>query len=174
MLSGETAIGHDPVGAIRTMATITFRAEQDFNYERWGSELEAQKIAETRGAAAQLRITAALSAAGWRAVTDAQAVAIVACTNTGATARAISRFRPTVPVLAATPSPRTARQLAAAWGITPVVVDERDTTDDLVWFAVKAAVKLGLAKTNDVVAVLAGSPDDPEPATDVLRLVRIR
>jgi hypothetical protein len=43
-----------------------------------------------------------------------------------------------------------------------------------VWFATKAAADLGLVKTGDVVAVVVGSPDDPEPATDVLRLVRIR
>jgi len=89
-------------------------------------------------------------------------------------ARAISRFRPTVTVLAATPLIRTARQLSAAWGITPLVIDHYQTTDDIVWFATKAAADLGLVKTDDVVAVVVGSPDDPEPATDVLRLVRIR
>jgi pyruvate kinase len=174
MLSGETAIGHDPVRAVQTMATIASRAEREFDYERWGRELEMQKIAETRGAPAPVRITAAISAAAWRAATDAEAVAIVACTNTGATARAISRFRPTVPILAATPSERTARQLSVAWGITPIVVDLQEITDDIVWFAVKAVTDLGMAERNDVVAVLAGSPIEPEPATDVLRLVRIR
>jgi pyruvate kinase len=73
-----------------------------------------------------------------------------------------------------TPSPRTARQLSVAWGITPMVVEPRETTDDIVWFAIKAAVDQGLVRTDDVVAVLVGSPEDPEPTTDVLRLVRIR
>jgi pyruvate kinase len=174
MLSGETAIGHDPVLAVHTMAKIATRAEREFDYLRWGRELGAQQVAETRSAPAQVRITASVSAAAWRAATDSQAAAIIACTNSGATARAISRFRPTVPILAATPSARTARQLAVAWGITPMLVDIQGTTDEIVWFAVQAAVQRGVVKTDDVVAVLVGSPTEPEPVTDVLRLVRIR
>jgi pyruvate kinase len=173
MLSGETAIGHDPVGAVSTMARIAARAEREFDYVRWGRDLGAQQVQETRGAPAPVRITAAISAAAWRAATDAQASAIIACTNSGATARAISRFRPTVPILAATPSPRTARQLSVAWGITPIVIERYATTDDIVWFAIKAAVDVGVVKTDDVVAILVGAPEEPDPATDVLRLVRI-
>ena len=61
-----------------------------------------------------------------------------------------------------------------AWGIEPILVDKYESTDDIVWFAIEAAVRAGAAKTGDVVAVLAGSPSDPEPTTDVLRLVRVR
>ena len=82
--------------------------------------------------------------------------------------------RAAVPVLAATPLARRACQSSVAWGITPLLIPEYETTDDIVWFAVKAAADLGLVKTNDVVAVVVGTLDDPEPATDVLRLVRIR
>jgi pyruvate kinase len=174
MLSGETAIGHDPVNAVRTMARIATRAEREFDYMSWGRNLGRQQTAGTQGAPAPVRIVAAISAAGWRAAIDAEATAIIACTNSGATARAISRFRPAIPILAVTPSPRTARQLSVAWGITPILSELHGTTDDLVWFAVKAAVDLGIATLDDVVAVLVGSPDDPEPTTDILRLVRIR
>jgi pyruvate kinase len=173
MLSGETAIGHDPVAAVSTMARIATRAEREFDYQGWGRNLGRQQIAETRGAAAPVRVTAAISAAAWRAATDADAAAIIACTNSGATARAISRFRPTVPILAATPSIRTARQLSVAWGTTPLLVERHGTTDDIVRFATQAVVNLGIVHAGDVVAVLVGAPDDPEPATDVLRLVRI-
>jgi pyruvate kinase len=173
MLSGETAIGVDPVAAVTTMARIAVRAEREFDYDSWGRNLGSQQLAETRGAPAPIRITTALSAAAWRAARDVEASAIIACTNSGATARAISRFRPTMPILAATPSARTARQLSVAWGITPVVVQRQGSTDDIVWFAIKAAVDMGVVTTNDVVAVLVGSPDEPEPVTDVLRLVRI-
>ena len=173
MLSGETAIGHDPVNAVRTMSRIATRAEREFDYLGWGLALGRQQVAETRGAPAKVRITAAISAAAWRAAGDAGATAIIACTNSGATARAISRFRPTVPVLAATPSLRTARQLSVAWGITPMLVDAQRSTDDIVWFAIQAAVQPGFVKTDDVVAILAGAPDEPLPTTDVLRLVRI-
>ncbi|MGI8983836.1 MAG: pyruvate kinase [Acidimicrobiales bacterium] len=173
MLSGETAIGHDPVTAVATMARIATRAEREFDYLGWGRERGIQQVAESRGKPAERRITAALSAAAWRAATDAGATAIIACTNSGTTARSISRFRPVVPVLGITPSPRTARQLSVAWGITPMLVHERSTTDDIVWFAVKAAVDAGLAKAGDVVAVLVGWTVEPAPTTDTLRLLRI-
>ena len=174
MLSGETAIGHDPVAVVWTMAKIALRAERDFDYQRWGTNLGRQQTAQTRGAPASVRMTASISAAAWRAAGDAEAAAIIACTNTGGTARAISRFRPPAAILAATPQARVARQLSVAWGITPLLVQHQGTTDDIVWFATKAAVDLGVVKTGDVVAVVVGSPGDPEAGTDVLRLVRIR
>jgi pyruvate kinase len=173
MLSGETAVGHDPVGAVATMARVAWRAEQEFDYRAWGRKLGRQQTAEAQGAPAPVRITAAISAAAWRAATDADVAAIIACTNSGATARAISRFRPTVPVLAATPSLRTFRQLAMAWGVRPVMVDRHGTTDDIVWFAVQAAARRGVVRPGDLVAVLVGAPTDPDPATDTLRLVRV-
>jgi pyruvate kinase len=173
MLSGETAIGHDPAGAVATMARIARRAEREFDYGSWGRERGMQRIPENRGAPASGRITAAISAAAWRAANDAGATAIIACTNSGTTARAISRFRPVVPVLGVTPSSRTAHHLSVAWGITPIVAEPRATTNDIVWFAVIAAVESGLVKKGDVVAVLVGSPEEPVPTTDVLRLVRI-
>ena len=173
MLSGETAVGHDPVGAVATMARIARRAEQEFDYLGWGRALGRQQTVEAQGAPAQVRITAAISAAAWRAANDADVTAIIACTNSGATARAISRFRPTVPVLAATPSVRTFHQLALAWGVTPVLTDQHGTTDDIVWFAVQGAARSGVVKAGDLVAVLVGAPTDPDPATDTLRLVRV-
>ena len=173
MLSGETAVGHDPVLAIETMARIARRAEREFNHLRWGQERGVQQVAESRAKPAARRITAAVSAAAWKAATDVGATAIIACTNSGTTARSISRFRPVIPVLGVTPSARTARQLSVAWGITPIFTEARSTTDDIIWFAVKAAVDAGLAKKGDVVAVLVGWTVEPVPTTDVLRLVRI-
>jgi pyruvate kinase len=174
MLSGETAIGHDPVAAVRTMARIARRAEQDFDYHGWGRSLGRQLTNEAGDAQGHDRITAAVSAAGYRAALDAEVSAIIACTNSGTTARAISRFRPTMPILAATPSIGTARQLSVAWGITPMLSDRHGTTDEIVWFAVEAAVQRGMVRHGDVLAVLVGSPSDLDPATDTLRLVRVR
>ena len=104
---------------------------------------------------------------------DPEVAAIIACTNSGTTARSICRFRPIVPVLGVTPSPRTARQLSMSWGVTPIVIDQHGTTNDIVWFAVSAAVERHLVKKGDIVAVLVGSPEEPVATTDVLRLVRI-
>ncbi|MGE3620274.1 MAG: pyruvate kinase [Acidimicrobiia bacterium] len=174
MLSGETAIGHDPVAVIEAMARITRRAEREFDYRGWGRRLGEQEVAGLADAPTTARITAAITAAAWRASVDLDLAAVVACTRSGTTARMISRFRPTCPILAMTPSPRTARQLAMAWGIRPLVMDEHGTTDDIVWYAVETAVADGAVRPGDLVAVLVGSPTDVDPTTDVLRLVRVR
>jgi pyruvate kinase len=171
MLSGETAVGVDPVGVVATMARITRRAEADFDYLGWGSNLGAHVVAG--GPSSTARITAAITAAAWRAAVEEDAVAIIACTRTGATARAISRFRPPMPIVGATPSERTARQLALSWGVEPLLVGEASRTDEIVWFAVQDAVRAGHATRGDVVVVLAGSPSEAEPTTDTLRLVRV-
>lgn len=174
MLSAETAIGHDPVAAVRAMSRIAARAEREFDYETWGRNLGRQQLSAKPGAPMVDRITAAVSAAAWRAAQDAGVSAIIACTNSGATARSISRFRPRMPILAATPSVRTAHQLSVAWGITPLLLEPRGTTDDIVWFAIEAAVARRLVETDDLVAILVGSPQDPQPITNVLRLVRVQ
>ena len=171
MLSGETAVGVDPAGVVATMARITRRAEKEFDYLGWGANLGVQAVAGDPSSTP--RITAAITAAAWRAAVEEGAVAIIACTRTGATARAISRFRPPVPIVAATPSVRTARQLALSWGVESMLVGEASRTDEIVWFAVQDAVRAGYASPGDVVVVLAGSPSEAEPATDTLRLVRV-
>ena len=175
MLSAETAIGAHPTAAVETMSRIAERAERDFDHLTWGRNLGRVQTAAQRatGGPADIRITAAVSAAAWRAAVDAEVSAIIACTNTGTTARAISRFRPPMPVVAATPSMRTAQQLGIAWGIQAVVTDRHGTTDDIVWFAVEAAAKAGLVASGQLVAVLVGSPTEPDRTTDTLRLVRI-
>lgn len=167
MLSGETAIGAFPVEAVATMAMIAQRAEVDFDHGAWGSGLGVQQVG---GGHAQ-RITATTTASAWRASIEEQAAAIIACTNSGTTARVISRFRPEAPIVAATPSERTARQLGLSWGVETVGVPFSDSTDDIVWFAVKAAVEAGYAAAGEVVVVLAGSPSEPEPITDTMRIV---
>jgi pyruvate kinase len=173
MLSGETAIGHDPALAVATMARIARRAEREFDYLAWGETRGIQQLPEREGAPATDRVTAAISAAAWRAAIDSGASAIIACTGSGTTARAIARFRPSVPLLGVTPSLRTARQLSVSWGVTPVIVAPQRSRDDVVWFAVSAAADAGIVQKGDVVAVLFGSPVEPVPTTDVVRLVRI-
>jgi pyruvate kinase len=171
MLSGETAIGVDPVCAVATMARIARRADMEFDSYHWGRNLPAQHFASEGAVGA--RITAAIGAAAWRASVDEKAAVIVACTNTGATARAIARFRPAAPIVAATPYPLTARQLTTSWGVDTVLVPEAKTTDEAVNFGVQAVLQGGYVKPGDIVVVLAGSLHDPEPVTDTLRIVRI-
>jgi pyruvate kinase len=174
MLSAETAIGRDPVGVVRTMSRIAERAEREFDYATWGARQGRQQTADTMRASGATRITSAITGAAWRAAADCDAAAIICCTNTGHSARAIARFRPTAPLLAFTPSSLVARQLSVAWGVTSIATAEHLTSEEIVWFAVQTVVERGVATQGDIVVVLVGSPGDPEPVTDVLRLVRIR
>ncbi|HLX77984.1 MAG TPA: pyruvate kinase [Acidimicrobiales bacterium] len=171
MLSGETAIGRDPVLVIETMARIVVRTEADFNYVGWGAHLDPQEIAGEPNSPAH--VTAAITGAAWRAALELDAAAIIACTRSGATARAISRFRPLMPILAATTTERVYRQLALSWGVEALLVGEAVTTDDVIKQAVDAAVASGAIKSSDLVVVLAGSPHASVSVSDTLQLVRV-
>ncbi|MGC1511797.1 MAG: pyruvate kinase [Acidimicrobiales bacterium] len=174
MLSAETAIGHHPVAAVATMARVAERAEREANYVQWGSRLGRQQNALMADATSNVRMTAAMTAAAWRAALDVDAAVIVCCTRTGSTARSVARFRPTAPIVAMSPSPRTAGQLSLTWGVDAFSCNEYANVDEIVWYAVEEVFQMGMVAKGDIVAVLAGSPDDPEPVTDVLRLVRVR
>ena len=172
MLSGETAIGRDPAHVVRTMDKIAQRAEESADYVQWGARLgRLQRRGRAEGA---ISITEAMSHAAWQAAADAKVAAILCCTRSGMTARALARFRPQTNMIAVTPMERTARQMTLTWGMEAVVVEERTTIDEIVWFAVESSLKHGFVMSGDVVAVLAGAPDTGEAITDVLRLVTVR
>ena len=169
MLSGETAIGEDPIGTVRTMDRIVRRAEASLDYVAWGSGLEVNQAAALEGRAA--RITATVTGAAWRAAMEQQAVAIVACTRSGMTARAISRFRPPMPILAITPEAQTARQLRCSWGIDAIVQSSASNIDELCGVAINELLTRGIAKSGDTVVVMAGSAPGGAQVTDTVRMV---
>jgi pyruvate kinase len=172
MLSGETAIGTDPVNVVKTMARVAERAERDANYAQWADHLGRL---QRRGAAdGPDRITMAITHAAGLAATDAGADAILCCTRSGRTALAMARFRPLARLIGLSPDPSTVRALALSWGVTSLKVETYTTTDELVWHAVESAVRNDLVHSGETVLVLAGAPDRPSGAsTDVLRIVRV-
>jgi pyruvate kinase len=172
MLSGETAIGVDPVNVVRMMARVAERAERDANYAHWADHLG--RLQRTNFPEGPDRITMAITHAAGLAATDAGAGAILCCTRSGRTALAMARFRPTARLIGLSPDPATVRALALTWGVTSLQVETYTTTDELVWFAVESAVHHGLVSYGETVLVLAGAPDRPSGAsTDVLRIVRV-
>lgn len=171
MLSGETAVGHDPVLVVSTMAEICHRAEQEASYRAW-----ARRLGQVdRGATSkkQERITFAMTHAAWQAAEDCGAVAIVCCTRSGATALAMGRYRPMARLVGVSPDDATVQALTLSWGVTPLKVDLYTGTDEMVWYAVQATVIAGLALPGETVLVLAGTPNQPHGATDVLRIVEL-
>jgi len=173
MLSAETAIGHDPVLVVETMSRIAERAEEQANYPQWAARLG--RVQRGQASSGPARITQALTHAAWLAATDAGADAIICCTRSGATALNMARFRPVPRLIGMSPSDETVRRMALSWGVIPQKVEEYTSTDQMVWCAVEAAVAGGLVTKGELVAVLAGAPDQSGGgATDVLRLVRIK
>ncbi len=175
MLSGETAVGRDPVGVVQTMSTIAERAESETGIRDWASHLSDLLRESGREFSPEIKITMALSHAASQAAIEAEVSAILCCTRSGLTARAISRFRPGAQMVGLSPDPKMVRSMALIWGVQPIQVETYDSTDEMVWFAVKTAVEMGVAKHGDTVLVLAGAPDGSTTtnATDVLRLVRV-
>ncbi len=170
MLSGETAIGHDPALVVATMARIAERAESEADYAQWGSRMGRRPRAPS---GTHMAITEAMTHAAWQAARDSGAAAILCCSRSGHTVRSMARYRPEARLVGLSPHDRTVNGLTLSWGVEPLKVDTYSTTDDLVWFAVEASVRHGLAHHGETVAVLAGAPDRPRGATDVLRLVRV-
>jgi pyruvate kinase len=175
MLSGETAIGHDPALAVRTMARIARRAEHDGDNDDRNVPRSRVRRSPQPGPlqSTAAAVTVAMTRAAGRAATDLQVDAIVCCTRSGRTVRSMAGLRPRCPLIGASPSPATARQLALSWGVRPLVVGEYKTTDEMVWCVMEAAVENGLVPHGSTVAVLAGAPDSPTNTTDVLRVVTL-
>lgn len=173
MLSGETAIGNDPAAVVATMSAIAERAEAEASYRHWAARLG--RIQRERWDSHSDRITAALTHAASQAADDVEAAAILCCTSTGRTARAMARFRPARRLVALSPDPRTVNALALSWGVAPVEVATYGSTDEMVWFAVETAVEQGHIGQGDTVVVLAGSPTrHASTAADVLRIVEVQ
>lgn len=170
MLSAETAVGHDPVGAVATMARVAERADAEFDYEAWARRIRLLRTGAVGDGGA--RITDAMTAATWRAATEMGVAAILCISESGFTVRSIARFRPRMPIIGFSPQQRTARQLTLSWGTVPVHVhhhvDNLATMDELI----VAARDGGHVRTGDVVAVLAGAGGTSR-STDVLRLARV-
>ena len=181
MLSGETAIGRDPVGVVRTMAAVAARAESEASYRQWANKLGRMQREQRDNVSAGDRITMALSRAASEAAIDADVSAILCCTRSGRTARAMARFRPDARMVGLSPDPKMVRTMALSWGVEPIEVDMYSSTDEMVWFAVETALESGTIDHGDTVLVLAGAPtgaraahgavSPTDVATDVLRLV---
>jgi pyruvate kinase len=168
MLSGETAIGVDPVRTVATMARIAERADDEFDYESWAQGLQTRPTDEPGDA-----ITDAMTSAAHRAAAATAATAIICLSRTGFTVRSIARFRPRARIIGFSTHDRTVHQLSMSWGSTPYLIEGEDNPDTLVPAALAEALRLGEIKPGDLVALLFGSGEFQGRATDSLRLMRI-
>lgn len=160
MLSGETAAGKYPVEAVKTMAEIARRAEQSIAHEDILS----------RTAIKELNITNAISHATCTTANDLKASAILTATASGHTARMVSRFRPKSPIIAASNSMRTVRQMALVWGVYPVFSVSADSTDAVIDEAINSAMEEGYINSGELIVITAGVPVGVAGSTNLLKV----
>ena len=161
MLSGETAAGLYPVEAIKTMARIAERTEKDINYI---SRFEHNEVI------LQKDVTTAISHATCTTAHDLGAVAILAVTKSGQTARMISKFRPACPIICGSPDEKTIRQMNLSWGVYPIHIDEMTSTDELFAHVVEKAEEHGYVKSGDLTVITAGIPLGVSGTTNMLKV----
>ncbi len=151
MLSGETAIGEYPVETVRTMRSIATIAEKELR--RSDTALSAPLVGT---GFLDFADSVARAAADTAEVLDAKV--IVAFTQSGSTARLVSKCRPRMPIIAATPLPRTACRCSLYWGVHPLLIEPVQHTDEMISNVDRQLNELGICNEGDVVVVTAGTP----------------
>jgi pyruvate kinase len=160
MLSGETAVGQYPVEAVHTMAALAYRAESSL--AEYGF---LQKIRPNPSHV----VTEAVSQAAITMANAIEAAAIVALTESGFTARMISKYRPECPIVAVTASRDVERKLSMNWGVIAVRCRQDDDDEERVQFAIRRAREMGFAEAGDVVVTTAGR-SRKSGGTDLIRV----
>ncbi|MBE6823498.1 pyruvate kinase [Caproiciproducens sp. LBM24188] len=161
MLSGETAAGLYPVLALKTMSRIAERTEQDIDYKARFAKRDVQD---------QPNVTSAISHATCTTAHDLGAVAIITVSKSGRTARMISKYRPECPIISGTTDPTVRRQMNLSWGVIPIMVDEKNNTDELFDHIVNVARSHNLVQNGDLVVITAGVPLGVSGTTNLLKV----
>jgi pyruvate kinase len=164
MLSGETAAGRYPVESVQTMSRIAERAE---------GSLEYREIFTKQANAQQTTVTEAISQAVANSALDLKAKAIITSTQSGFTARMVSKYKPKSPIIAVTTDEKVMRRLSLIWGVLAVLGPEADTTDEMFENAVKGGMSTGLLSLGDTVVITAGVPVGRSGTTNLIKIHHI-
>ena len=160
MLSGETAAGKYPVEAVKVMASIAKRIEETLDYE------ELLKSSSLKGST----VTDAISYATCTTAIELNASAIVTSTSSGYTARMVSKFRPKTPIVAATDSEVTKRQLSLSWGVYTAKAPKASNTDEVVEYSIDVAKEAGYVNEGELVVITAGVPVGESGTTNLIKV----
>ena len=163
MLSGETAAGTRPVESVETMALLALEAESGLGDYGYLQRIEPNPSNEVTEAVAQASITMA---------NHINAAAIIALTETGFTARLISKYRPRSPILAVTSSHPVVQRLAMNWGVLGMLYDGGGDDEDRIDFALENARALGYVRSDDLVIMTAGNTRQAG-STDLIRVLQV-
>ncbi len=165
MLSAETSIGHSPVQAVKMMYDIAQETERHLPYE----QLLTQRGAWLKHQTDELISYNACYTAHWL-----KAAAIVAFTQSGSTARRVSKYRPAVPVIAITPVHEIAARLVLYWGVQAFQVASASSVDDLFDIGSGLVKELGFARQGDLIIITGGVPVGLAGTTNLLKVQVVR
>ncbi|MCX4551729.1 pyruvate kinase [Streptomyces sp. NBC_01267] len=164
MLSGETSVGKHPVETVKTMSRIVEAAEEDLLAKGLPPLTDRNKPHTQSGAVAR-------AAAEMGDFLGAEL--LVAFTQSGDTARRLSRYRSPIPLLAFTPDPATRAQLNLSWGVEAILGPHVDSTDEMVAQVDEQLLRTGRCQRGDTVVITAGSPPGIAGSTNLVRVHHI-
>lgn len=162
MLSGETAMGDHPARVVEVMSKIVRQAEAD---------AISMKAFANRSFVNDMDVANAICDAACTTARDLGAEAIIAVTKSGHTARRLSKFRPSEPIVASTPELKTFHQLSLSWGIHPVLAMNQESEEKLFRHALDCAKQIDVVKRGDTVVILGGSPSNVCGSTNMIKVV---
>ena len=159
MLSGETAVGKYPVQAVEVMARIALQTETTLS-----------PIPPDRNISGP---DESVAHAACRAAEEQNAQAIVTFTQSGSTALMVSKHRPRMRIIAPTPFDLIARKMSLYWGVTPIILKTRRTTDNMI-ASVERAMHFGrLVRRHDLIVITAGVPIGVAGSTNMMKIHRV-
>ena len=161
MLSGETAAGAYPVEALKTMSAIAERTEQE------GFHLRGRTMDSNPG---KISVSDATAHAACLTARDVNAAAIVTVSESGTTARLLSKYRPEQPIIACVMKEQVQRQLALSWGITPLMMSLAHSTDELIEMSTSLAKENGYLHNGELAVVTAGVPVGVSGTTNMIKI----
>ncbi len=164
MLSGESAAGKYPVEAVKTMSSVAEFAEQHINYKKRFKDTEF----------VNRNILDAISHSTCQMAIDVGAKCIVVNSLSGLTARMVSRFRAPVQIIGSTTSEKVYRKLALSWGVLPLLCDEYESLDVLMFHAIQRAVKILNLKIGDTVVLTGGQVGSKDGHTNTIKVETVR
>ena len=161
MLSGETAAGAYPVEALKTMSAIAERTEQE------GFHLCGRQMDSNPG---KISVSDATAHAACLTARDVNAAAIVTVSESGTTARLLSKYRPQQPIIACVMREQVQRQLSLSWGITPLMMSLAHSTDELIEMSTALAKENGYLHNGELAVVTAGVPVGVSGTTNMIKI----
>ena len=161
MLSGETAAGAYPVEALKTMSAIAERTENEVHYR------DNRLVDAGNG---QISVSDATAHAACLTAKDVNASAIVTVSESGNTARLLSKYRPAQPIIACVMNEQVQRQLAISWGITPLMMALAHSTDELIEMSTNLAKENGYLHDGELAVVTAGVPVGVSGTTNMIKI----